>query len=382
MKYTRLLELPDKTLFLLGPRQVGKTTLLKACFPAAHRIDLLKTDQYLKYRQRPSLLREEVGALPSTQLVIIDEIQKVPMLLDEVHYLIEEANRQFILCGSSARKLKKGHANLLGGRALRHELLGLSAAEIGTQFSLLKMLNNGPTPRHYLAENAVPYLRSYTETYLKEEILEEGLVRSLPVFSDFLRVAAIGDTEVTNLANIARECGVAATTVREHYAILEDSLLGAFVPAFTLRQKRRVIHAPKFFFRDVGVVNLLARRGEIQQGSELFGKAFENWIFHELSVHRRYSGLWYDISYWRLSSGIEVDFVLGAGEVAIEVKGKSGISGHDCKNLLEFRKEHPQVKSLVVVALVDTERRTADGIRILPYQSFLKALWNGEWNPA
>lgn len=381
MIYERRLRLPDSTLLLLGPRQTGKTTLLKKRFPDALRIDLLQTDQFMKYHQRPSLLRDELRALPHNRLVVIDEIQKVPILLDEVHYLMQEEQRRFILCGSSARKLKRGAVNLLGGRALRFDMLGLSAMEIGESFSLNKMLNSGPLPSHYTSNNPSPFIRAYTDTYLKEEVLSEGLVRNLPVFGDFLRMAAIGDTEVTNLSNIARECGLAATTVREHYSILEDTLLGAFVPSFTLRPKRRTVQAPKFYFRDVGVVNHLARRGPIEPGSELFGKAFENWIFHELSVHSRYSERWYEISYWRLSSGIEVDFILGMGETAIEVKGKSVITGQDGKGLREFAKDHPQVRQRIIVSLVDQERLTKDGIRIMPYTDFLKKLWNNELGP-
>jgi predicted AAA+ superfamily ATPase len=326
----------------------------------------------------PSLLREEVNALADDRFVIIDEIQKAPALLDEVHYLIEEKGRRFGLCGSSARKVRRGHANLLGGRALRYELLGLTAPELGDDFSINKLLNAGPLPRHYLSSNPDALLRSYVDTYLKEEILEEGLTRNLPVFSDFLRVAALGDTEVTNLANIARECHMAASTVREHYSILEDTLLATFVKAFTPRPKRRTVQAPKFYFRDVGVVNQLARRGPVKRGSSAFGKAFENWVFHELSCHSRYSEKWYDISYWRLSSGIEVDFILGDGEVAIEAKGKERLRTDDHKHLLQFKKDYPHVKKLIMVSASDAIRKIDGGILVLPARDFTAALWGGE----
>jgi predicted AAA+ superfamily ATPase len=190
----------------------------------------------------------------------------------------------FILCGSSARKLRRGQFNLLGGRAVRYELLGLTAAELAGDFSLERMLNSGPLPEHYAAGDPAPLLRAYVQDYLREEILEEGLTRNLPVFSDFLRVAAIGDTETLNMSNVARETGMAASTVRGHYTILEDTLMAAFLPSFTLRPKRRTIQAPKFYFRDLGVVNHLPRRKTVAPGSELFGKAFENWLFHELSA--------------------------------------------------------------------------------------------------
>ena len=378
-RFARLLHMPEsQTAFLWGPRQTGKTTYLKAAFPEAVRIDLLRTDEQLRYLRKPHLLREECRARPSDELIVIDEIQKVPQLLDEVHYLIEEDQRSFILCGSSARKVRRSHANLLGGRALRFEMLGLSAREIGSPFSLDRMLNHGPLPPHYLSDKPRALQRAYIDTYLKEEILEEGLTRNLPVFSDFLYAAAIGDTEVTNFSNIARECGVASSTVRDYYGILEDTLLGTFVPAFTRRAKRRVTQSPKFYFRDVGTVNHLARRGRMEAGSAAYGKAFENWIFHELSVHSRYSELWYPISYWRLSSGIEVDFVLGDAEVAVEVKSSSRIHSHGTRHLLEFRKEHPGVAQLILVCCETKPRKTDAGIWILPWQDFLQRLWSND----
>jgi predicted AAA+ superfamily ATPase len=293
-------------------------------------VDLLRTDLLLRYLQKPSEFREEISMLPKHRLVVVDEIQKAPMLLDEIHGLIQDEGRVFALCGSSARKLRRGHANLLGGRAMRYELYGLTSAEIGTQFDLRRMLNAGPLPSHYTHDNPDLALRSYVMDYLREEILDEGLMRKLPTFSDFLRVAAIGDTEVVNLSNIARECGVSAPTVRDHYSIMEDTLLGSFLPAYTARAKRRTQHAPKFYFRDIGVVNHLAKRGSVQAGSELFGKAFENWLHHEITACSRYSQAFYDLSYWRLSTGAEVDFVFGEAVIAIEAEmGEAPRSGDD-----------------------------------------------------
>jgi predicted AAA+ superfamily ATPase len=379
MNYKRRLSLPSTTLFLWGPRQTGKTTLLKATFPDAYRIDLLKTDELVRLKQAPSLLREELALIDAGRIIVIDEIQKMPQLLDEVHYLIQEESRSFALCGSSARKVCQGHANLLGGRALRFELLGLSSVEIGADFSLEKALNAGGLPNHYLQSDHKSFIRSYVTTYLKEEILAESLVRNFPAFSDFLRLAALSDSEIISYSNIARESGVATSTVRDYFSVLEDTLLGAFVPAFTSRPKRRVIHAPKFYFRDIGVVNHLARRGDLLPGSSDYGKAFENWIFHELSVHSRYSDLWYDISYWRLSSGSEVDFILGDAEVALGVKAKKQIRSNDIKNLLEFKKDYPAVKHLIIVSLEDKPRKTDHGILILPFTEFIKMLWSGEF---
>jgi len=258
--YTRALKLqksPKQTFFLWGPRQTGKTTLLKNIYPHAFRIDLLKSDELVRYLQHPELFREQIMALPEKQLVVVDEIQKAPVLLNEIHFLIQEQNRIFALCGSSARKVRFGHANLLGGRAIRYELFGLVTEELKNDFDLIHMLNTGPLPNHYTHKNPKLALRSYVEDYLREEILQEGLVRNLPTFSNFLRVAAIGDTEIVNLSNISRESGTKLSTVREHYQILVDTLLGTFVPAYTIKPKRRIIQAPKFYFRDLGVVNYL-----------------------------------------------------------------------------------------------------------------------------
>jgi len=378
----RLPEKPTQSFFLWGPRKTGKTTLLKARYPDALRIDLLKTDELVRYAREPSLLREEVSALPADRLVVVDEIQKAPKLLDEIHYMIQEWRHVFGLCGSSARKVRKEHANLLGGRAIRYELFGLSTKELGDDFSIERFVNTGPLPDHYGAENPRPVIRAYVDDYLREEILEKGLTRRLPVFSDFLRVAALGDTEVLNMSNIARETGMAVSTVRDHYGILIDTLMGAFLPAFTLRPKRRTIQAPKFYFRDVGVVNQLARRGTVHTGSELFGKAFENWLFHELSVHSRYSELFYEISYWRLSSGIECDFILGPGKIAIEAKGKHRVTSSDMRGLLSFKKDFPNADWLVVVCLEKRMRKTEDGIHIIPHREFTKLLWEGRWTQA
>jgi predicted AAA+ superfamily ATPase len=243
------------------------------------------------------------------------------------------------------------------------------------------MLHHGPLPPHYLGDDAPDRLAAYVDLYLKEEILDEGLSRNLPVFSAFLRAAAIGDTEVTNFSNIARECAVASSTVRGYYEILEDTLLGAFLPAFTRRAKRRVQHAPKFYFRDVGVVNHLVRRRSVEAGSETFGKAFENWVFHEISVHLRNVPSPYELAYWRLSSGIEVDFVLGDAAIAIEAKGKSRLQRDDLRHLEQFRREYPETKQLIVVCLEPRARVTDTGIRILPYREFVTALWQGDFIP-
>lgn len=376
--FKRLLPLPlkpDQSFFLWGPRQAGKSTLLKATYGAAYWIDLLQTDQYLRFTERPFLLRQELLASSPGGIAVIDEIQKVPALLDEVHWLIENSKWKFCLCGSSARKLKRGHANLLGGRAIRSELFGLSAKEIGDSFDLNRLLNHGYLPRHYSSDRPARLIQSYVQDYLKEEIAAEGLVRKLPAFSNFLNMAALGDTELVSYSAIARECGVSSPAVKEYFQILVDTLLGRYLPSYQKRPKRRVILAPKFYFSDIGVVNHLAKRGRIQPNSELFGKAFENWIYHELSAHREYSESFYELSFWRTAGGVEVDFILNDMEIAIEAKASSKVSDHHLRSLREIKKDFPKVKCRYLVCLETKDRLTDDGIRIVSAKSFVERLW-------
>ena len=366
---------PQETFFLWGPRQAGKSTLLHASYPRAAWIDLLNTDQFIRYTQRPALLREELLRSPKGSFVIIDEIQKVPPLLDEVHWLIENAGIKFGLCGSSARKLKRGHANLLGGRAVRYELFGLVSAELGDRFELEQILNRGYLPRHVVSENYRRLTQSYVQDYLKEEIAGEGLVRQLPPFSNFLSAAALSDAELVNYSTIARDCGVSGPAVREYFQILVDTLLGRFLPAYAKRPKRRVIQSPKFYFADVGVVNHLAKRGSLQIGGELFGKAFENWVFHELNAYSWYKERFCDLAYWRLASGTEVDFIVNDMELAIEAKASRNVTADHLRGLRALKEDHPKVKRRLVVSLDPKARTTEDGIEILPYQKFAHLLW-------
>jgi predicted AAA+ superfamily ATPase len=369
---------PAETFFLWGPRQTGKSTLLRESYPDAVWYDLLETDRYLRLLERPSLLREELLALGTPRLVVIDEVQKAPLLLDEVHGLMERRGWVFALCGSSARKVRRGHANLLGGRALRYELFGLVSAELGRELDLERLLNHGYLPRHYFGASHVARLRAYVDDYLKEEIAAEGLVRNLGRFSAFLDAAALSDAEIVNFSTIARDCGVSAPTVKEYFQILVDTLLGRFLPAYTRRPKRRIVQSPKFYFADVGVVNHLAKRGSVRPGGELFGKAFENWVCHELSAHRSYSGLHYDLSHWRLSTGVEVDFIAGDMQVAIEAKSARRIDDDDLKGLRELARDHTRIQRRLIVCLEDRARRTDDGIEILPWRRFADLLWGGE----
>lgn len=381
--FKRHLTLPKpgtETFFLWGPRQTGKTTLLRESYRDARWIDLLKSEEFRRYVSRPELLRQEIEAEPLRpgQQIVIDEVQKVPALLDEVHWLIENRDVRFALCGSSARKVKRGAANLLGGRAIRYELFGLTAGELGREFELDRMLNAGYLPRIYGSSRPVRLLDAYVADYLKEEIAAEGLVRNLPTFSEFLDAAALCDGEIVNFSNIARECGVSSHTTKSHFQILEDTLLGRWLPAYRRRPKRRVIAAPKFYFVDVGVVNRLSRRGELRAGSELYGKAFENWVFHELTAYSHYREYENTLSYWRLASGIEVDFVLGDMAVAIEAKSSAKITRNHLSALRSLAVDFPDVGNRIVVCREPKPRKTDDGIDILPVDSFVQRLWSGE----
>ena len=371
----------QETCFLWGPRQTGKSTLLKMLFPQAVRYDLLLSTEYQRILREPNLIREEclaagLDANSQRDPIIIDEIQKLPALLDEVHWLMENKGLRFILCGSSARKLKRGHGNLLGGRAVRYELHPLVFPEV-SDFSLKKALNCGLIPRHYDSANPGRLIQSYVGDYLKEEIVAEALTRNIPAFSRFLEVAALSNGEVLNYTNIARECGISSPTVKDYFQILEDTLIGRHLPAFRKRRKRRLVVSPKFYFFDLSPVIYLSRRGKVAPGSELFGRAFAHFIWMEIVAHSSYSELFYPITYWRTSSGIEVDFVLGDNEIVIEVKSAEIIGKTHLKGMRRFKEEYSTQRS-ILVSMDSKPRKTEDQIEILPWQIFLKQLWGGE----
>ena len=378
-----MLSLPEpgtETFFLWGPRQAGKSTLLRQRYPDGVWVDLLKADEFRRYVARPELLRQELEAAgpEKSRQVVIDEVQKVPALLDEVHWLIENRGLSFALCGSSARKVRRGGANLLGGRAVRYELRGLTAGEIGDAFDLDRALNHGYLPLIYESSRPRRLLDSYIADYLREEVAAEGLVRNLPAFSDFLDAAALSDGDPVNYSSIARDCGVSGPTAKAYFGILEDTLLARWLPRWRRRAKRRLAGAPKLYFEDVGVVNRLARRGELQRGSHAYGKAFENWVFHELSAFVSYRELDERLTYWRLPSGIEVDFVVGDMRVAVEAKASARITGGHLKGLRSLEQEHPGAARRMVVCLEARPRRTDDGIDVLPAEEFAGRLWQGD----
>lgn len=368
--------LGSESAFFWGARQTGKTTLLKMKFPNSIYIDLLLNTEFLRFNTTPYLLRQIVEAKQPQEPVIIDEIQRLPDLLNEIHWLITNKGIRFILSGSSPRKIVRGGNNLLGGRALRYELFPLVSSEI-ENFNLLKALNSGLLPRHYLADNPKKLLEAYIGSYLKDEIMAESKIRNIGAFSRFLESAAFSNSEILNYSNIATDCGISSVTVKEYFQILEDTMIGRFLPAFTKRAKRRIIAAPKFYFFDVGIANILLKRSKIEYKSENFGHAFEHFIYTEIYAHSQYSGLKYDISYWRTATtNIEVDFILGESEIAIEVKSSDSISGRHLKGLSQFSEDYKPKRSIIVS--MDDYYRKIDHIEIMPWKFFLEELWSNK----
>ena len=379
------LNLPiGQSTFLWGARKTGKSHYLKTYFADSVFYDLLKTDEYFRLLKKPHLLREEVLALGDEELkrpIIIDEIQKIPALLNEVHYLIENSDAYFILCGSSARKLKKEGINLLGGRAWRYEFYPLVYPEID-DFDLLKALNYGLIPSHYQATHWKKTATAYINDYLKEEIQAEGLTRNLKAFSEFLDIAAFSNGETLNFNNIARDCGIDSKTVKEYYQILVDTLLGYHLHPYRERAKReQIVATPKFYFFDVGVTNRLMKNEIFLLKGQNAGKLFEHFIFMELMAYRGLNGFEFDISFWRTNSGLEVDFILGKGEIAIEVKIDDRFRKSEIKGLLTFAKEY-KPKRAIVVSMIPNKRKLTleDGgtLELIPWKDFLEMLWNGQ----
>lgn len=366
----------ESSIFLFGARQTGKTTLLLQQFPLAEYIDLLDTTTLAQYSRRPNLLYEKYKNHPSETIVIIDEIQQVPLLLNEVHRLIAQRGIHFILCGSSARKLRRKGYNTLGGRALPCYLYPLVSAEI-PDFNIDRAVKNGMLPPFYTAKN--PYLRlsAYIDVYLREEIKAEALVRNLDNFQHFLDAAALTDGEIVNYNNIATDCWVSANTVKEYFSILADTLIGYMVPAFTKRVQRRLVQSPKFYFFDVGVVNFLLHRKEVVRGTTEYGHAFEHFIMQELIAYIGYTRNENKLSYWRTKDGVEVDAVIGDAKLAIEIKSVEDVQNKHMKGLRMFATEHPDCRR-ILVSLDKLTRTTDDNIEILYVYDFLKKLWDDE----
>ena len=366
--------------FLLGPRAVGKSLLIKTdCLdqPAQKKeiafINLLDSRIYLRLKSEPSLL----SSMADKKYVIIDEIQRVPELLNETHRLIEEKGTRFLLTGSSARKLRRGQTNLLAGRAFKAELFPLTWFELNAEnkFHLNRFLHLGGLPLAYLKKTGQEYLYNYVDTYLKEEIQAEALTRSLPNYTRFLHSAAFNSSKQLNYTKTARDAQLAPNTVRDYYQILEDTLIGFTIPPWTKSIKRKPVQTPKFYFFDPGVVRSLQNRQQLSPGTPSFGLAFEHFIACELRAYLSYKKIRLNMSYWRSRSGLEVDFIIG-DSLAIEVKAGKTIHQSDHKGLLALKEEQAW-KNLLIVSRDPLKASFANGIQHLYWKDFLNQLWGG-----
>ena len=383
MMYPRILDMRElsqrKSFFLFGPRSTGKTTLLRDQFSPKAIVNLLRSAEFLPLAENPSLLAERVREIRREHpVVIIDEIQKLPLLLDEIHHLIEADQATFILTGSSGRKLRRGGVNLLAGRAWQAELFPLVSAEI-PDFDLDRYLRYGGLPQVYGAEYPREELDAYLNTYIKEEVREEALVQNLAPFGRFLKVAALSNAEQLNYSNVASAAGVPLATVRSWFEILNDTFLGFTLESWRESGKRKVAVAAKFYLFDVGVWNFLRGASGLDQGSSEYGKAFEHWVAIELRAWISYSRSKLALRFWRTYTGLEVDFILGH-RLAIEVKSTTRVSDKHLRGLRAFREEEPRCE-LLLVCLDETDRTTEDGVRLLHWRRFAELLWSGALTP-
>ncbi len=364
-----------KSFFLLEPRQTGKSWHVRDQLKGTRTYNLLESDTFAKLSRAPQRIREELTA--GDRIVVIDEVQKLPQLLDEVQLLIEERGIRFVLTGSSARKLRSGGANLLAGRALIRYFHPLCYAELGDDLNLHKALSYGLLPSMYLDEDPVESLEVYAGTYLKEEVVAEGAARNIPAFSRFLEVAALHNGQLINYTNVANDSQVAVSTVRDYYQVLEDTLLGRQLLAWTGSKKRKAIAASKFYLFDAGVARILQGKRTLEQNSADFGEAFETFICHELQSYIDYvhAGR-LDLNYWRSTSSFEVDFILGR-KTAIEAKASKNVTPKMLKGLKALQEEKFARRHICVC--LEKVPRKVEGVEILPYRHFLQALWQGEY---
>lgn len=379
--YTRDLKPYSQAFFLFGPRGTGKSTWVKQVFPEAHRVDLLLNSEALRFQKSPSHLSAEVKALSKKQWVVIDEIQKVPALLDEVHSLIEnEGYTRFILTGSSARKLKHGSANLLAGRALVKHLFPLTAHETSYSIPTEQVLNFGLLPKSLNCSNdrdREAFLNAYVETYLQEEIKAEALAKDIGSFARFIEVASLAAGQTTNVSGIARDSGINRETVRGYFEILEDTLLGDWLPAYRPRAKVKEKALPKFYWFDPGVLQAAYSGFKQPLPPDFRGVLLEHWIFHELKAYLHYNEVKGSLGYWGTPTDSEIDFFWWYGDrfVAIEVKAAREFHSDFLKGIKSFSEEKP-LKKAFVVYLGNKELKVGN-TWILPVHHFLKELSSG-----
>ena len=348
--YSRIITPPkDKSFFLFGPRGTGKTTWVKAAFPQAVFIDLLESEVYNDLLANPQRLEKFIPK-DFKNWIVIDEVQRIPELLNEIHRLIEKNHYRFVLTGSSARKLRTKGVNLLGGRALIYPFHQLTAHELGKDFNLKHSLFFGQLPSAYRENDPKAYLESYVKAYLREEVQQEGLTRNLGAFSRFLEAASFSQGAVVNTSSIARECGIERKVVENYFSILEDLLIGYKIPVFAKKAKRRMTVHQKFYFFDVGIYRTLRPSGPLDAPEEIEGMALETLVFQELKAVNDYLKLGYDLYYWHTANRVEVDFVLYGkrGLKAFEVKRTSRIVEGMLRGLRIFQKDYPSAKSYFI----------------------------------
>jgi uncharacterized protein len=366
-------QLNKKSYFLLGPRQTGKTSLIRHGLKKVKVYDLLDTSVYLALSQNPGRIEQELKQ--TDRIIVVDEIQRLPVLLNEVHRLIENRGLRFLLTGSSARKLRRGGVNLLGGRARTKYLHPLSYQELKGHFELNKVMERGLLPSIYFSDEPREDLLAYAGAYLQQEIIAEGVTRNIPAFSRFLKIAALCNGTIVNFTNVSNDAQVPRSTVYEYFEILKDTLILHELPGWRKTKKRKPIVSSKYYFFDVGVVSVLQGR-EFKLGTPEFGGAFETYMMHELMCYSDYiSGE--PLNYWRSTSGFEVDFIIG-DHTAVEVKAKENVSPSDIKSLKALAEEE-KLKRYICVSL-EKRARKFEGVTVLPYREFLDALWAGEYS--
>lgn len=374
--YKRILSvneiLEEMSIFLFGARQTGKSTYLKNTFPNAMYIDLLNTSVRRIYKNRPSVLYDQL-AESNTSMVIIDEITEVPELLNEVHRIIVKNDVRFIICASSARKLRRKGANTLGGRAYPCNLYPLVSAEV-QDLDIDRAVTVGMIPTHYLSKRPQILLSAYIDVYLQQEIKAEAIVRNIDAFERFMEIAALTDGEIVNYSNIASDCGVKSNTIKEYFAILEDTLVGYMIPAYHKSQKRKEVQAPKFYYFDVGIANYLLHRKDLQRGTPEYGHAFEHFVIQEIIAYLGYKSRNEKLSYWHTYTGNEVDAIIG-DRIAIEIKAADMVQPKHLKGLREFANEYPNFDRMIV-SWDPINRITEDGIRVIFIRDFLQELWS------
>jgi len=378
--FTRRFPTPDRSFFLLGPRGTGKSTWIRTAIKTAVSYDLLDAAESIRLAADPGLLFRESARVPAGGWVAIDEIQKVPALLDEVHRLIELRQLRFVLSGSSARKLRRGSTNLLAGRADMRRLYPLVSAELGVSVDINRMIEYGSLPLAVAGGDPKAFLRSYALGYLQEEIRAEALTRNLGGFARFLEVAARQNAQTTNAAGIARDVGVSRQSVQNWFEILIDTLLGSWLPAWKLKRATKQVAHPKFYLFDSGVARALSGRLPYPASPEERGPLLETLIHNELSAYLEYSGLGYPLFFWRTPDGVEVDFLCetASGYTAIEVKAATGWRPAASRGPARLSAELRPKKVRCFGVYLGAREATYEPCRVLPVTDFLRRLWAGE----